>query len=415
MSEWKTLQLRALIKPNNEKNRPDLPLLSVVREKGVILRNLDKTDNHNTIPEDLSGYKVVRAGQFVINKMKAWQGSCGVSQYDGIVSPAYFVFDMQGAQPRFFNYAIRSKHYVNEFGRISSGIRVGQWDLSLDKLKYVIFPLPSGDEQDQIVRFLDWKVSLINKLINAKKRQVTLLREIIDTLANQAINQSQEKRRMKVIVNVLRDWIDRDNETEYQPIGVLNRGRGIFYKPALKGADLGDSEFFVVKPNSLMFSGQFAWEGAVGITHASEEGCIASHRYYTVQSKSDECSTEYLWAFFQTKYGDMILNDCSHGAAGRNRPLNFNELMNEYILMPTKELNEKITKLVRLYYIVRSKQKEFEGHLSEYRTRFISDVVTGKMDVRDAIIPVYEAVEETADSEDVEGDEEELAEEAGDV
>lgn len=72
-----------------------MPLLSVVHEKGVIVRNIeDKEENHNYVPDDLSGYKLVKIGQFAMNKMKAWQGSYGVSRFDGIVSPAYFVFDI---------------------------------------------------------------------------------------------------------------------------------------------------------------------------------------------------------------------------------------------------------------------------------------------------------------------------------
>ena len=51
---WQTVPLRKLITPNNRRNRPDLPLLSVVRDKGIIKRNLDRSDNHNIIPEDLS-------------------------------------------------------------------------------------------------------------------------------------------------------------------------------------------------------------------------------------------------------------------------------------------------------------------------------------------------------------------------
>ena len=85
---WKILRLRNILRNTAERDRPDLPLLSVVREKGVILRDSeDSEENHNVIPEDLSNYKVVREGQFAMNKMKAWQGSYGVSPYDGIVSP----------------------------------------------------------------------------------------------------------------------------------------------------------------------------------------------------------------------------------------------------------------------------------------------------------------------------------------
>ena len=86
-AHWEVLKLRHVLRRHTERERPDLPLLSVVREQGVILRDTTSTDeNHNYIPDDLSNYKVVRAGQFAMNKMKAWQGSYGVSCHDGIVS-----------------------------------------------------------------------------------------------------------------------------------------------------------------------------------------------------------------------------------------------------------------------------------------------------------------------------------------
>ena len=75
-AHWKITKLRQILHPVSEKNHPEFPLLSVVREQGVILRDVeDKEANHNFIPDDLSGYKVVRKGQFAMNKMKAWQGS----------------------------------------------------------------------------------------------------------------------------------------------------------------------------------------------------------------------------------------------------------------------------------------------------------------------------------------------------
>ena len=108
-----------------------------------------------------------------MNKMKAWQGSYGVSKYTGIVSPAYFVFDFNyDMNPDYFHYAIRSRVYVSFFGQASDGIRVGQWDLSIQRMKEIPFYLPHRSEQDQIVRFLDWKVSNINKLINIKKKEI---------------------------------------------------------------------------------------------------------------------------------------------------------------------------------------------------------------------------------------------------
>ena len=117
-SHWEVRNLRTLIRPRNERNRADLPLLSVAREKGVFVRSLtDADENHNVIPEDLSNYKVVRAGSLVINKMKAWQGSMGIAPSDGIVSPAYFVFDFCIADRAFGQALLRSKPYVAHLGQ----------------------------------------------------------------------------------------------------------------------------------------------------------------------------------------------------------------------------------------------------------------------------------------------------------
>lgn len=128
---WEARKLRQILNQNTQRNRPDLPLLSVVREKGVIKRDINsKDENYNYIPDDLSNYKVVRSGQFAMNKMKAWQGSYGISKYDGIISPAYFVFDVDGVEVDFFHVAIRSKAYVPFFTQASDGVRIGQWDLS---------------------------------------------------------------------------------------------------------------------------------------------------------------------------------------------------------------------------------------------------------------------------------------------
>ena len=74
--------------------------------------------------------------------MKAWQGSYAVSDYCGIVSPAYFTCKLQGINKQFFSRAIRSKAYIPFFTQYSKGIRVGQWDLNPNALKSIPFFLP---------------------------------------------------------------------------------------------------------------------------------------------------------------------------------------------------------------------------------------------------------------------------------
>lgn len=175
---WDVKPLRQLLRPVSIKNRPDLPLLSVVREKGVILRSsMSKEENHNFIPDDLSGYKVVKNGQFAMNKMKAWQGSYGVSPYHGIVSPAYYIFDLNFENKDYFHYAIRSRVYVNFFYQASDGIRVGQWDLSLDKMKEIPFFVPPEEEQKEILEYIPKEFKRIEDTVERLKKEIDLIEE----------------------------------------------------------------------------------------------------------------------------------------------------------------------------------------------------------------------------------------------
>ena len=117
---WEVKQLRSFLTLFTEKGHGDAQLLSVTREQGDIERDKDdKDENHNFVPDDLSGYKYIEKGDFAINKMKAWQGSYAVSNYDGIVSPAYFTCKLKGVNKDFFSKAIRSRAYVPFFTQYS--------------------------------------------------------------------------------------------------------------------------------------------------------------------------------------------------------------------------------------------------------------------------------------------------------
>ena len=185
---WSIIKLRQILRPFSEKNHADLPLLSVVREQGVIVRDVeDKDSNHNYIPDDLSGYKLVKKGQFAMNKMKAWQGSYGVSDYTGIVSPAYFVFDIDFENLKYFHYAIRSKVYVNFFAQASDGIRVGQWDLSMNKMKEIPFIVPPAEEQQAIIEYIPKAIEKYEAAIMKIQEEVDTLHELKNRLISDVV------------------------------------------------------------------------------------------------------------------------------------------------------------------------------------------------------------------------------------
>lgn len=175
---WEVKQLRSFLTLFTEKGHGDAQLLSVTREQGVIERDKnDKDENHNFVPDDLSGYKYIEKGDFAINKMKAWQGSYAVSNYDGIVSPAYFTCKLKGVNKDFFSKAIRSRAYVPFFTQYSKGIRVGQWDLNPNALKSIPFFLPPADEQRAIVSYIEEKCQKIDSLITELQSEIDYLKE----------------------------------------------------------------------------------------------------------------------------------------------------------------------------------------------------------------------------------------------
>ncbi len=159
------------------RNRGDATVLSLYRELGVIPK-ASRDDNHNVTSEDTSKYKYVQKGNFVVNKMKAWQGSVAVSNYDGIVSPAYYVYRFKDSalNKSYFHYLIRSC-YKNEFMRLSGGIRVGQWDLPAEALENTLLLIPPKQEQQAIAEYLDKKCARIDGIIQAKQQQLEELEQ----------------------------------------------------------------------------------------------------------------------------------------------------------------------------------------------------------------------------------------------
>ena len=187
-THWQIVPLRAFLKPNNRKNPGGFPLLSVERERGVVNREMDGLpDNHNRVPDDLSNYKMVDEGQFVMNKMKAWQGSYGVAPCAGIVSPAYYVYDLVVENKAFFNYALRSKCYVGFFGRDSYGIRIDQWDFKAECIKHIPFVAPPIEEQKEIVNYLSKQESKINRLQANIEAQIQKLKDYRRILIHDAV------------------------------------------------------------------------------------------------------------------------------------------------------------------------------------------------------------------------------------
>lgn len=187
-TDWNLECIRAVTALKSKRDEPDLSVLSVYRDYGVILKD-SRDDNHNATSLDTSNYKVVEPGDLVVNKMKVWQGSMGVSEHHGIVSPAYITCKTNLAKvvPRFLHYLLRSQPFIAVYNSLSYGVRVGQWDMHYEDFKKIPLPYPDLDTQNRIVNFLDEKTTEIDAAIAKKRQLIDLLNEQKVILINRAV------------------------------------------------------------------------------------------------------------------------------------------------------------------------------------------------------------------------------------
>ena len=186
--EWEIALIKYSIKWKSEKGKPDATVLSLYRDYGIVPKD-SRDDNHNVTSLDTSGYKVVDIGDFVINKMKAWQGSMAISSYKGIVSPAYHVCEITDDKVyrNYFHYLLRSDLYITEYTRLSKGMRIGQWDLDFNDFKNLPFLIPPISEQQRIAEFLDRKCAEIDSIIGKTKATVEEYRALKQAVITQAV------------------------------------------------------------------------------------------------------------------------------------------------------------------------------------------------------------------------------------
>ena len=381
-------------------------LLSVSHKTGVTPRSQKNITMF--MAESYEGHKVCRPGDVVVNTMWAWMAAIGVSRHVGIVSPAYGIYRPRIAdrfEPKFLDYLLRTEVYRAEYLRSSRGVTTSRLRLYPPDFLNIPFVQPPLDEQRLIVRFLDWHGAQTAKLIRAKQGLLKLVADEREALTQEVVSspETQQMRLENVVDHIFRD-VERESVSTYTPVGLFNRGRGIFRKPPAKGDELGDSTFSWIEGGDLILSGQFAWEGAVAIAGANEAGCIASHRYHIIRGKEELVQTIYLSSFLRTSFGNLLLNENSRGAAGRNRPLNIRTLLKEKIPVPPQSEQARLIELVTLEKQLSGSLTMFADRLREFRVRLISEVVTGKLDVRAAAANLPDISELDSIDDVVEGD-----------
>ena len=264
---WEMKKVKSFLKERSEKNHPNEEVLSLYREYGVIPKN-SRNDNHNVTSLDTSTYKFVEENNVVINKMKAWQGSLAVSKYRGIVSPAYYIYEIKKATeivPEFLHYALRNPLYTQEYKRLSAGLRVGQWDLNKSEFNSLLYPIPPVDEQLKIVEFINNKNQSVAQIIQDTQQSIEELKKYKQSLITEVVTKGLDKNvemkdsGVEWIGEVPRHWrVSRPNRvssiirgnTSFQKIDMKNNGDfvAVQYGQIYKFNELDDKyQFYIDK------------------------------------------------------------------------------------------------------------------------------------------------------------------------
>lgn len=405
---WQQRQLRKYLKLVSIKDNADKQLLSVTREKGVIERDIEDVDsNHNFVPDDLSGYKYVQPGQFVINKMKSWQGSYGVSNYEGIVSPAYYVCDLRFENKTFFSKAIRSKAYVNFFAQWSKGIRVGQWDLEPIALKTIPFFEPSDIEQEKIVSFLDAKTLKIDECICLRERELQTLNELkqaqIASVVTRGLNPNVQMKDSGIpwIGQIPAHWDikrakylfnkeKRDVRPEDKVVTCFRDGQ-VTLRENRRTTGFTESITEIgyqgIRKGDLVIHQMDAFAGSIGVSDSDGKGTSV---YHCCTPKSEKYYPPYYAFTLREMARSGFIQSLYRGIRERSSDFNFVTFGKQYL--PVPPINEQI-EIVRFIEgkvnivdsMISSLNAEIE-RLKEYKQSLISDVVTGQINIQDEIV-----------------------------
>ena len=324
-----------------------------------------------------------------------------MSKFQGIVSPAYYVCELNFPNKDFFSWAIRSKSYIPFFTQYSKGIRVDQWDLSPIALKSIPFIEPPIEEQNSIVGFISDKVAKIDTLISKTEEEINLLNELkqaeVARLVTRGLNPNVQMKDSGItwIGKIPAHWQIRKIKFLFEERTVKNHPN----EPMLCATQaygvipqsLYDNRVVVVNTGfenlKLVEEGDFvislrSFQG--GIEYAHYRGIISAA--YTILRSNGVLSNDYTRYLFKCFPFIQLLKTCVKGIReGQN--INYDMLRNNFLFIPPKEEQKAIVSAInennKKIDTLTSQLSNQITYLKELKQRVISDAVTGKIDVRD--------------------------------
>jgi len=414
---WDVSQLAKLARVKSVVNQSNRQLLSVYLQRGVV-RFSDVADKRtNTTSEDLSKYQAVDPGDFVLNNQQAWRGSVGVSDFSGIVSPAYLVLALSKQYLACYaNLLFRDQSMVDQYLICSKGVGSIQRNLYWPHLKSVGVVVPPPAEQAAIVSFLDWANGRLERAIRAKRKVIALLNEQKQAIIHRAVTRGLDPSvplkpsgipwvgeipehwevvRTKNVCRIQGGFAFKTEWFKAEGIPVirmsnLRRGDLDISEAVRVGGEHCLSDYQLSEGDILYgLSGSIGSTGSLGnfaVVRQSDLPAQLNQRVARFRPNKSTVACDFLVLLLQTSvFYEQVLSDTT-GTAQFN--VSTNDVGRVAFALPslTEQVRivSSVAEAISPLNITTSRLEGEIALLREYRTRLVADVVTGKLDVREA-------------------------------
>lgn len=404
---------------------------------GIVPRDMD---GGGKFPESFDKYKIVRIGDmaFCLFDIDETPRTVGLSGHDGMLTGAYTIMHVSNINSRFIYYYYLALDNGKMLKPLYSGLRK---TININTFQSTKVPVPPRDEQDQIVRFLDWKVSSINKLISNYRHQIALLDEMKQQRIDKAVVKGLHERSfihnddIRWDIDYPEHWqIRRIRESfsfrkglsitkaNLEETGIAVISYGQIHSKKNSGVGLNEEliryvnkTYLTTNRSCLVEKGDFIFadtsedvSGCGNCAYVDQDDTIFAGYHSIIAHPAGSTNNKYLAYLFKSPTWRCQIRKKVNGV--KVYSITQAMLKDAFILIPPATEQEEIVRhldevCAKIDAIIKKMEEKIEN-LQDLKIRLIADTVTGKIDVRGIEIPEYEFVEETID-----GDSEDYGEE----
>ena len=414
---WNQRRMKFLFNERVQKGFADEPLLAATQTKGVV-RKEDYGARTVTAMKDFHLLKLVEKGDFVIS-LRSFEGGIEVSHCRGIISPAYTILSpTREANQSYYSRFFKSPDFISSLTLFVTGIREGQ-NIDYERLNRAYMPLPPTEEQVAIGRFLDWANGRLERAIRAKRKVIALLGE-----QKQAIIHRADTRGLDPSVPLKSSgipWLwDIPQHWEVLPLkgvcvvqsgitlGKDYAGQALREFPYLRVANVqaGHVNLAIIKRIRVTKAEAvrcMLQKGDVLMTEGGDpdklgrgcvwdlqvDPCLHQNHVFAVRPNQSRLEPRFLSALMGASYARAYFESTAKQTTNLASTNKTKIGMFKVLLPPTAEQKSLLTSLdtetLPMNTAISRLEREIEL-LREYRTRLVADVVTGKLDVREAAL-----------------------------